>query len=363
MRKMKHNNPLNLLVITVLACICFTLEAQDEFTKNITKSFQLKQNSKLRVSNKYGNIDIRDWDKNEVKIDVEIIIHDIDKDKADNALNNVGIDFSTNDNEIDVNTNYTDKFFNLVGKNYHSENKKFEVNYKIMLPSSLSVKIENKYGDMFVSKLNSSSYLDISYGNLQANELIANAQEDMSEISLSYSKGNIEKCKWLKLNLKYSRLNIEDSKALIVISKYSKLYVQKGSSIVCESKYDTYEVGALANFVTDAQYSNFKFDAIVKKINLNTKYSDVRVSDIPSSFESIDIDNNYGTINLGISDDASYRLDGYAKYAKIEYPGNSKVNEFQENNEFKVQGIVGKETGSLPNVKIDTKYGGVKLIK
>ena len=360
---MKKKRLINLFAIAGLAFISITLKAQDEFSKNISKSFQLKQNSKLSVSNKYGNIDIRDWDKNEVKIDVEIIVHDIDKEKANRALNNVVIDFATNDNEITANTNYTDEFFNLVGKNNHTDNKKFEVNYKIMLPPALSVKIENKYGDVFVSKLNSSSYFDISYGNLQANELFANAQEDMSEISLSYSKGNIEKCKWLKLNLKYSKLSIEESKALIVISKYSKLYVQKGSSIVSESKYDTYEVGALANFVTDAQYSNFKFDAIVKKININTKYSDVRVIDIPSNFESIDIENSYGTINLGIADDASYKLDGYAKYAKIEYPGNSNINEFQENNEFKVHGIVGRETGSLPKVKIDTKYGGVKLIK
>jgi hypothetical protein len=363
MSKIKQNKLLKLFVFTSIACVCFTLRAQDEFTKKVSKSYQLSQNSKLSVSNKYGNIDVRDWDKNEVKIDVEIIVHDINKDKADDALNSVEIEFSTNDNEIVVNTDYSDEFFNLVGKNYHSENKKFEVNYKIMLPPSLSVKIENKYGDLFVSKLNSTSYLDVAYGNLQANELIANAKEEMSEISLSYSKGNIEKCKWLKLNLKYSRLNIDDSKALIVISKYSKLFVQKGSSIVCESKYDTYEVGALANFVTNAQYSNFKFDAIVKKINLNTKYSDVRVLNIPLSFESIDIENSYGTINLGIADDASYRIDGYAKYAKIEYPGDSKVNEFEENNEFKVQGVVGKEAESLPNIKINTKYGGVKLIK
>jgi hypothetical protein len=363
MSKMIQKEFIRLFILTLIASVTFSISAQDEFKKNITKSFQLNENSKLNVNNKYGNIDVRDWDKNEVKIDVEIIIQDLNQTKAEEALRNVDIEFSIVDNEIIIKTNYNDNFFNILGKNNHSENKKFEVNYKISLPPSLSVKIENKYGDLFISKLNSTSYLDVSYGNLKANELFSNSQEVMSEVNLAYSKGNIEKCKWLKLNLKYSRLSIEESKALIVISKYSKLFVQKGSSIVCESKYDTYEVGGLANFVTNAQYSNFTFDAIVKKISLNTKYSDVRVLDIPSSFESIDIENSYGTINLGLAADASYQLDGYAKYAKIEYPGGFKINEFQENNEFKVEGIVGKETGSLPKININTKYGGVKLMK
>jgi hypothetical protein len=346
---MKLNKALYLASILCLASTSIMIKAQDEPTKNVSKSYQLKENSKLSVNNKYGNIDIRDWDKN--------------KSKAEEALKNVEIEFSTNDNEIIVVTNYSDEFFNLFGKNYQSGDKKFEVNYKIMLPPSLLIKIENKYGDLFVSKLISSSYLDVSYGNMQANEIITNSQEEMSEVNLSYSKGNIEKCKWLKLNLKYSKLSIGESKALISTSKYSKLFIQNGSSIVCESKYDTYEIGTVANFVTNAQYSNFKFDAITKKVNLNTKYSDVKVDNIPLSFESIDIENSYGTINLGIAADASYRLKGYAQYAKIDYPDDSGVNVLQENSEFKVEGIVGKKSGQLPGITINTKYGGVKLIK
>jgi hypothetical protein len=360
---MMRNKCLYIVSTISLTCICFLVHAQEDFAKNITKTYQLHENSKLSITNKYGNIDVRDWDRNEVRIDVEITIHDNSENKANEALKNIEIDFAVEKNEIIVSTQFSDKFFNLISSTKHSDNKKFEVNYKVTLPPTLSLNIKNSYGDLFVSKLYSISNLNVAYGNFQVNELIINAQEKMSEVNLSYSKGNIEKCKWLKINLNYSRLNIGESKALIIVSKNSKLFLQKCSSIVSESRYDAYEVGEVVNFVANSQYSNFKFDKIAKKVNLKTKYSDVRVIDIPASFESIDIENSYGTINLGIAEDASYKLNGYAKYSKIEYPDNSNVNEFEQNNEFKVDGIIGQKSGVLPNIVIDTEYGGVKLIK
>jgi hypothetical protein len=359
--KIKTTTILSAGIISI--CFLNILSAQEDFTKKISQLYNLDEYTKLNITNSYGNIDIQDWDKNEAKIDVEIIIHDFNLSRAEQAAKKINIDFSTDADEIIVNTNYTNEFFDIIGKNNPGDNKKFEVNYTIKIPSNLNINLNNKYGDVFISKLTSASIIDVKYGNFQANQLLANAKESMAELFLAYSKGNIESCKWLKLNLKYSRLNIEDSKALIAFTKYSKLFIQKGSSLVCDSKYDSYEVGVLSNFVANAQYSNFKFDAITKKISLDTKYSDVRVTEIPSSFESIQVENSYGTINLGVASEASYKLNGYAKYAKIDFPDDSRVNSFHENNEHKVDGIVGQGNTSLPTIQINTKYGGVRLTK
>ena len=102
-------------------------------------------------------------------------------------------------------------------------------------------------------------------------------------------------------------------------------------------------------------------DEVSRKISLNTRYTDVRVDKVPAQFESVDIDNSYGSIRIGIDNDASYYLKGHAKYAKIHFPDNQRVNYFQENTELNVEGNIGDKRNNLPKVTIETKYGGVNL--
>jgi hypothetical protein len=334
--------------------------AQEEFEKNVEKTYTVNKNSRFSIENKYGDIDMRDWNENKIKIEARIIIRDVSKQKVDKLFNEVTIEISQTDDLVEVKTNYSREFFDLVGKDFQN-NKKFEVKYLIMLPADLKVDAKNKYGDMFVSKLTSASTLRIDYGTLKINQLLAPDNNNMAEIDLSYSKGTIENAEWLSVISKYSKLVIENSKALVVVSRYSKLSVENGSSLVSDSKYDTYEIGKISNFVTESQYSNIKIDELYNKVALDTKYTDVRVDYLAASFETIDIDNSYGSIRLGIDPSASYSLSGNAKYAKITYPDNSRVNRFQENTEMRVDGNVGNAEKPKAKVKIETNYGGVNL--
>jgi hypothetical protein len=223
------------------------------------------------------------------------------------------------------------------------------------------VNIENKYGDLFINELASTSVIAVKYGNLKINKLRGKNKDEMVEVDMGYSNGTIESCEWLRVISKYSKLNIGNSKALIILSKYSKMNIETGTSIVSESKYDTYTIGKLANFVAEAQYSNYKFDEISNRIKLETKYTDVRVESVPAGFESIEIENGYGSMKFGIASNASYRLYGHAKYAKISFPETNRINRFQENNEQRVEGLIGTDSKNAGSVKIETSYGSIAL--
>ncbi len=348
------------LMLLLLSAKSFS---QEDVVENISKVFSANKNTMLNVDTKYGDVDIRDWEKGEIKIDVQIIIRDLSSQKAKQVLENIDIKLYEEGSTVYARTEFGDSFFKIVGEQYHSDDKKFEINYIIHMPSSIKLSLENKYGNVFINKLESKSFITIKYGNLQANQLLSSGKEEMTQINLGYSNATVETCKWLKLDIKYSKINIQESKALVIMSKYSKVNIEKSSSIVCESKYDTYRIGSLSNFVTEAQYSNFKFDELKNKLKINTKYSDTKIEYVPASFESIEIENSYGSINIGIDPDATYKIKGYAQYAKIHYPSFARVNKFQENTEMSVEGIVGKENGNNSYVKIITKYGSIKLVK
>lgn len=357
---MNTRNKIEILAVMLIG-VSLSVIAQEDHVRKYSETYPTNASTLLEVESKYGDVEIRNWDKNEVAIYAEIILKDLSKQKADQIFQYVNIDISKSGNTIHVETEFEDNFFRMVNRNHSGNDGSFKINYTIKMPANLRVDLHNKYGNLFIDELASASNLSVKYGNLKINRLTGQGKENMATVDLGYSNATIEECTWLKLNAKYSKMNIEKSKALIVVSKYSKLNVELGSSLVSESKYDTYVIGKLSNFVAEAEYSNFKFRQLNKKLLLETKYTDVSVEYIPAGFEAIRIENSYGSMKFGIADDASYYLDGEARYAKISYPETGRVSRFQENTELTVKGLVGTDSEGAGKVKIETNYGGIKL--
>ena len=329
-----------------------------EITKSLHKEFDVNQNSVLVLKNKYGKIDVQNWDKNLVVIDVKIRVEHPNKETAQKLLDYLNVEFSESGKEIKAVTVINERFSK---GNKWGNNKEFSIDYTVKMPKSLDIKLSNKYGDTFIDELTGHAAIEIKYGNLQANKILRDDTKPLSFVILGYSKGIIEQVNWLKVIMKYSKLEIETSRAMVVESKYSKLYVDEASSIVAESKYDTYRIGKTDNFVITGSYSDYKLDYVGKKLYLETKYTGTTVEKMPTTFEKIDIQNGYGGVKLGIASGASYYLKGEARYANISFPSGGKMNRIQGNTSSSYEGTVGSDSDPKAKVTIKTSYGSVKL--
>jgi len=292
---------------------------QSEFIKEFKKDFQVNSNTQLEISNKYGNVDIKDWNNESVAIEVTIKVRTSNKEQAEKIFSYINIVLKQEENVIKAITEFSDNFSDAFKGLSHDE-KGLEINYSVFMPKNIPLKLVNKYGSVFINELTSTSTIDIKYGKLTANKILHDSQQPLTQILLGYSNATIQECMWLKIDIKYSKIQISQSKAIVVVSKYSKVYIDNGSSIVSESKYDTYELGSFNNIVATAGYTHFEIKKITNKIYFDTKYTDVIINQVPAGFESIRINNSYGSYKIGISPDASYIIDGYAKYCKIYYP-------------------------------------------
>jgi hypothetical protein len=348
-------------LIIIQLVLVLSIKAQDtEFIKNYSKDYGVNVDTKLEIINKYGNVDIRDWNKNSVSIEVEVKANTSNKNKAEKILENIDIEFSEIGNSISVETTFGESFKKVFGF-WNGDSKKFEINYVVNMPASIPLNLQNKYGSVFISELTSTSNIEVRYGNLKANRIIHGEEKPLTQIILAYSDGTIEECKWSKFDIKYSKININKSKALVIISKNSKVFIDDGTSVVSESKYDNYEIGKIMNFLTTSGYSNFKFNEISKKIQVESKYSDFKVDYMPAGFDKIRIDNKYGKYKIGIDSKASYNIDGYARYSKIIYPENANVSLIEKSNEMTVKGLIGSDQNTNSTVNINTSYGNVRL--
>jgi hypothetical protein len=353
--------PLALLIIVQLLVFNSAFAGVEEFSKNLHKDYDANENTLLIIENKFGSVDVKNWDKNKVSIDVTITVDHRNEEKAKELIDYIEVKFSQSGNTIEAITEIDDKFSKWNTFNFGDDHKDFSIDYKVNIPKNIKLDLSNRYGSVFINEISGHAKISVKYGNLKINKIMRENVKPFSEVYLAYSKGTIDECSWLNLTLKYSKLEVEKSKALIAVTKYSKLYVDKGSSLVCESKYDEYRIGTLTNFVSTSAYTDFEFDEISKKMEFDNRYGSINIDYVPNTFEKIEIENEYGNIDIGISMDASYNLKGYARYADIDFPEDNKLSRIKENTSLQVEGLVGKNSNTKSVVNIKTRYGNVDL--
>jgi hypothetical protein len=345
-----------------LFLVSFTLSAQ-EVSKEFHKEYAAGTNTTLDISNRYGDVIIQNWDKEQVVIDVKVTLEFPNKERAEKLLSYIDVQFSEGDNLISAKTVIDDKF-NFTGWGVNS--KKFSIDYNIKMPVGAALKLANKYGDTEIDELHGLVNLDIRYGDLSAGKLTRGNIKPLSSLNLAYGKGTISETGWLDLTFRYvGNFEIKKSQALLIDSKYSKLSLGETSSIVGASKYDNIRIQSINNLVLENGYTETNIGILTKKLKYTGSYGSFSIDQIPAGFESLDTETRYMGVKLGIEETANYKLEAKVSYGGLKYNEDTFKNQRRivENNSTEVTGIIGKEESPSSVVNVVASYGTVKLYK
>ena len=331
----------------------------NEVTKEFHKEYAAGTKT-LEISNKYGDVVIQSWDKNQIIIDVKVTVDMSNKERAQDFLNKIDVQFSEGTNVISAKTVIDDNF-NFSG---WGDSKKFRIDYNIKMPVGTDLTLSNKYGNTDIDELHGLMDLDIKYGNITAQKLTRGNIKPLSQLNLAYGKGTIDETGWLNLTERYvGSLDIAKSQAILLDSKYSKIILGETSSIVGESKYDNIKIENIKNLVLENGYTEVNIGELTKKLNYTGSYGSFTIDRIPAGFESLDVETHYMGVKLGIEESASYKLDAKVTYGGLKYNEDNFKNQRRivENNSQEVSGIVGKEENPSSKVNVRASYGTVKL--
>jgi hypothetical protein len=349
-----------MLLFISLFLISFTLSAQ-EVTKEFHKEYTAGANTTLEISNRYGDVMIQSWDKDQVIIDVKVTIELPNKERAEKLLSYIDVRFSEGENLISAKTVIDDKF-NFTG--WGGESRRFSIDYNVKMPVETALTLANKYGNTDLDELHGLVNLDIKYGNLTAGKLTRGNAKPISRLNLAYGKGTIDEAGWLDLTIRYvGSMDITKSQALLLDSKYSKLSLGETSSVVGESKYDNIRIESINNLVLENGYTEVNIGVLTKKLNYDGSYGSFSIEHVPEGFESLDVETHYMGVKLGIEESASYKLDAKVSYGGLKYNEDNFKNQRRiiENNSNEVSGTVGKEESPSARVNVIASYGSVKL--
>ncbi len=360
------------LALTLINC---TASAEDfgrrEYTKTEKKEFDIASNGTTYLSNKYGKVDVKTWDRNRVKVSVNIIVNASSEERANEVFERISINFSNAADYVKVSTDIESKKSSW-WKWSSGDKSDYRINYEVYLPATNNLDIAHKYGDVYVASMRGKVDLDLKYANFKVESI-----GDDSNINFAYGNGAIVTAKDLNSNVAYGKLNVETAGDISLESKYSQVWIEKAGDVRCETKYDTYRLGDINDFKNYGKYDNFSIDD-ADNVTLQSKYSSIKVTDVA---EDVDLDMEYGSAEYGLSSNfsevsmngkytsfkvavpsnANYRLDAVSTYAGINYPDNLEVTrEIRKSSSQEVKAYKGAEN-TAAIIRATLNYGGLKI--
>ncbi len=341
-----------------------------EVRKTIHHEFSINNGSTVKLYNKYGALNVHTWDKEEVHIDVEIVVNSSSKSNAELQLKHIEVQVHNEEDYLKVATVLSEQDKGWWNSIWGSCKSELVINYDVFLPRSSNLTAENKYGDTVIEDLENDLNATIKYGNLTTQNINGSVR-----LSLGYGKTVMGEIGNLQAEVKYSELIVASAKNIDLVSKNSDLTINKAYDINIESKYDSYQLGEIGELTNQGKYDSFKITS-AKSIEIESKYSTVLATHLE---KSIDAEMNYGTIevrevspvfdhavieakntdiylNIGVS----FQYEIESEYATPRIAGAYSHSSFdQDGSHTYIEGVRGKNARA--RVDIETKYGSLKI--
>jgi hypothetical protein len=360
---MNYRNPLSIVLISF---IFSSLSAQnDSEMRSYIKRVPVTKETTLEVNNKYGTIQVTSWKKDSAYIRAEVKAFASNQSKLNKMFDGVTINITESSYVVRAQTDFTQNI-NMLFESFKgmtskliSYDSRVEINYYINIPDYLDLKIENKYGDVYMENCTGNFSVSVSNGSFKANSLGKG-----SSVSLTFCDATINSITSGKIDASFSEVFIGATEDLSINSISSRYDIKSAGSIRTESRRDKFFINSIETLQGNSYFTDYNMDKLKKDINLTTRYGSVNADIIEKGFEGINISSGYSDISLRFDEGSSYNLDIRHINAFLVLPDKNIKTEQkalnEEKKEYMTFGSVGKNPGSV-KVKIDATRGNIYL--
>src|SRR5512133_1448527 len=178
LKKRKTMNYKIIITVSLVLLRFIPLPAQDDSeTRSFIKTVSVSRETTLEVSNKYGTIQITPWNKDSAYIRAEIKAYAKDRSKLRKMFEGISVNITDSKYVVRAETDFTSNIntlfesFKGMTSKIISYDSRVEINYFISIPEYLNLKIENKYGDVYMENSSGEFRISISNGSFKANSL------------------------------------------------------------------------------------------------------------------------------------------------------------------------------------------------
>lgn len=353
---MKNIKPFVTLLTVILLSIAgrTKLQAQEIEKVFFDKNYPVQSGAHLSITQEFGNLNCKNWDKNEISVKLTATVETRDQAKAEKEFNRVQWQVSGNDNEVIASCKLTSQ------KNGNNRNRtNIHLKLEVFMPVSVSLDVKQKFGEAFVDEVDGQANVNSEYGSLNINTL----KSPGNKIKIAYGEGHINHFEGGDIRISYSSFSLFSSDSFSLESKFSDIDIQKSNKIRMALEGGTLNLGSATSLSGTSKYSTLNINTIQETLELTTAYGSASVSSVASGFSDILIDNQFGSVNLTIAKDAGYQIDANMVYCTLNYPESLAHFKYREKTSGKslYRGVIGNEESPESKVTIQSKYGSVNL--
>ena len=305
-------------LLFALLSICFFVGSANAITKHkkIEKTFKAGEN--LKIESKYSKIQIKHWDKAEIKFEILISVEGSNEEKTKKMVDNITIDFTEGEAQLSAKTVLGD-FFSLKKLTNSLFNKgKIKIKYTVQLPSTINLDLIQKNGDIFMDSHNGNISLDLINGNFTAQNL--KGENSLTITGCTFKVKDINNAKLKVVN---SKVNIENAEKLSGESRDSEFTIGVADNISMTSARDKFDIKELEYLYGSSNFSKIEISQMGGEIDYDQKFGHINVFNINNMFSFVKIDSKYGDIGLS-----------FMESSQIDYEINHKSVKFDNSNDF-----------------------------
>jgi hypothetical protein len=342
-----------------------------EFTKTIQREFSTAADGTTALYNKYGNVKVKTWQNNAVKIEITIVVNAKSQREADETFKNINVNFTNAWGYVKAETMIADGMSSGSGNWWPMKTcgDDFKINYEVWMPMTNQLDLKNKYGNSWVAALKGKLIAEIKYGELRA-EAVSND----ANLNLGYGHAWLAGVKNLYGQVSYSKLNITDANDIQLDTKYSETKVDNANNLRITSKYDDFTLGNVeelrlqtkyANLRSNnirsayitAQYSDMGFAAVREGVDADMTYGKLAIDALSRNFSNVNVVGKYTGVTVAVERGAVYRFDAEVKHADAHVPHAATVKSRTDSGQQEfVRGFMGNESAK-GLVKARLTYG------
>lgn len=293
----------NLLLCIAVALMANLMIAQEKVSKTISETFELTNVGELQLDNKYGNITIHGWSKNNISVTVDITTAHKKRENAQDLLDRIEPKIKTMSDFVAISSEIAEKnkgffaeYFNKANP-FDFDRSNVQINYTIYLPANAVVDIKNKFGDVILEDWTGKLKIDVQHGDIWINKNLKNA-----DITLKYGKLKAKNINFGSINLKNGSLSLGKSKDLRLTSSGSVMDFEEISSLEIYSSKDEITIDEVGAIYGELEFSNVELANVDDEIDLMMKIAEFKVLTVHSADAKIKIQQQSSEIVLNVHD-------------------------------------------------------------
>jgi hypothetical protein len=336
---------------------------QVEQRRHLVRSYKVsKAGRAFSLDTRYGRVQINPWNKNEIKVDAELVARSETEAGARQVLDALGVqwlDYDAKTGGVAVSTQFGAALRGRAG------GCRYEVNYTVWLPRTTALRVYNSFGEVAITgNMSGSTELAVEYGALRTGRL-----EGMRNlVRIGNGDCNIPFVGRASIDASYARLRLEEGTTVGLRNNHSDVDIGTVQDLTVHSKYGDVALGTVRNLRGSSGYSRFTIDKLDEALDMALRYCpDFVVRDMGANFRQVNLDGGFSTIRLGFADAPGFRFDVSTEQGQLLVDKNL-VRVLSQEHGPQTSDVLGVFGGEVParnagNVNIKVRYGSVRFSK